>query len=118
MTKGVFRAMNLDDRKREAERIRNKYPNRVPVIVEKASNAKGMPDIDKQKFLVPADLTIGQFIYIIRKRIKLSSDQAIFLFVGDNFMPPAAAIMSQLYEEFKNEDGFLYAVYASESTFG
>jgi GABA(A) receptor-associated protein len=32
---------------------------------------------------VPADLTVGQFIYVIRKRVKLDPDKAIFIFVND-----------------------------------
>ena len=37
----------LDKRKSEAERIRNKYPDRVPVICEKADRSD-IPDIDKK----------------------------------------------------------------------
>lgn len=33
------------------------------------------------RYLVPADLTVGQFVYVIRKRIKLSPEKAIFIFV-------------------------------------
>lgn len=39
------------------------------------------------RYLVPADLTVGQFVYVIRKRIKLSAEKAIFIFV-DNALPP------------------------------
>ena len=39
------------------------------------------------RYLVPADLTVGQFVYVIRKRIKLSSEKAIFIFVK-NVLPP------------------------------
>ena len=39
------------------------------------------------RYLVPADLTVGQFVYVIRKRIKLSAEKAIFIFV-DNVLPP------------------------------
>ena len=39
------------------------------MIVEKAEKSD-ISDIDKQKYLVPADLTVGQFVYVIRKRIK------------------------------------------------
>jgi len=39
------------------------------------------------RFLVPADLTVGQFVYVIRKRIKLSPEKAIFIFVK-NVLPP------------------------------
>jgi len=66
---------------------------------------------------VPSDLTMGQFVYVIRKRIKLNPDAAIFIFVN-NTLPPASAMMSSIYKEHKDEDGFLYVTYSGESTFG
>ena len=107
---------SIDKRKSEAERIRAKYPDRVPVICEKADRSD-IPDIDKKKYLVPADLTVGQFHYVIRKRIKLAPEKALFLFCS-NSIPPNAALMSTVYEEQKDEDGFLYIQYSGESTFG
>lgn len=53
---------------------------------------------------------MGQFVYVIRKRIKLSPEKAIFIFV-DEVLPPTAALMSSIYEEHKDEDGFLYITY-------
>ena len=106
----------IEKRKSEAERIRAKYPDRVPVICEKADRSD-IPDIDKKKYLVPADLTVGQFHYVIRKRIKLAPEKALFLFCS-NSIPPNAALMSTTYEENKDEDGFLYIQYSGESTFG
>jgi hypothetical protein len=75
-----------EKRKAEAERIRAKYPDRVPVICEKADRSD-IPDIDKKKYLVPADLTVGQFQYVIRKRIKLAPEKALFVFCA-NTIPP------------------------------
>lgn len=106
----------LEKRQAEAARIRDKYPDRIPVIVEKAEKSD-IPDIDKKKYLVPADLTVGQFVYVIRKRIKLSPEKAIFIFVK-NVLPPTAALMSSVYEDHKDEDGFLYITYSGENTFG
>ncbi|KAG8466324.1 hypothetical protein KFE25_002080 [Diacronema lutheri] len=106
----------FEKRKAEAERIRLKYPDRIPVICERAEKTD-IPDIDKKKYLVPADLTVGQFVYVIRKRIKLSPEKAIFIFVG-NVLPPTAAMMSSVYEANKDEDGFLYITYSGENTFG
>jgi len=40
-------SLPLDKRKSEAERIRAKYPDRVPVICEKADRSD-IPDIDKK----------------------------------------------------------------------
>nr|GMC80729.1 autophagy-related protein 8F [Ipomoea batatas] len=86
------------------------------VIVERAERSD-IPNIDKRKFLVPSDLTVGQFVFVIRKRIQLSSEKAIFIFV-DNVLPTTGALMSAIYEEKKDEDGFLYVTYSGENTFG
>ena len=51
-------------------------------------------------------------MYVIRKRIKLSPEKAIFIFV-DEVLPPTAALMSSIYEEHKDEDGFLYITYVT-----
>jgi len=106
----------FEKRKAEAERIRQKYSDRIPVICEKVEKSD-IATIDKKKYLVPADLTVGQFVYVIRKRIKLSPEKAIFIFV-DEVLPPTAALMSSIYEEHKDEDGFLYISYSGENTFG
>lgn len=96
----------------------------LQVIVERAESSKSIPDIDKKKwvtwsrwhatessqqprahqqrcmhacrrYLVPADLTVGQFVYVIRKRIKLSPEKAIFIFI-DNKLPPSGACVASV----------------------
>ena len=57
----------------------------LQVIVEKTLNSQ-VPDIDKRKFLVPNDISVAQFMWIIRKRIQLPSEKALFLFV-DKVLP-------------------------------
>src|SRR3954447_16389971 len=79
--------------------------NLLQVICEKVEKSD-IATIDKKKYLVPADLTVGQFVYVIRKRIKLSPEKAIFIFV-DEVLPPTAALMSSIYEEHKDEDGYV-----------
>ncbi|KAI5450316.1 ubiquitin-like protein atg8 [Naganishia albida] len=106
----------FDKRKAEAERIKQKYSDRIPVICEKVKDSD-IAVLDKKKYLVPKDLTVGQFVYVIRKRIKLAPEKAIFIFV-DDVLPPTAALMSAIYEEHHDEDGFLYLAYSGENTFG
>jgi GABA(A) receptor-associated protein len=106
----------FEDRLKESTKIKNKYPDRIPVIVDKQDKST-IADIDKHKYLVPNDLTVGQFVYVVRKRIKIGPEKAIFVFMN-NVLPPTAALLSQMYEEHKDDDGFLYIVYSGENTFG
>jgi len=106
----------LEHRLQESTKIRTKYPDRVPVVVEKAPRSD-IQDIDKRKFLVPNDISVAQFMYIIRRRIQLPPEKAIFLFVG-KVLPQTSLNMGQIYQEHKDEDGFLYIVYSGENTFG
>ncbi|CAO2210720.1 unnamed protein product, partial [Urochloa humidicola] len=39
------------------------------------------------RYLVPVDLTVGQFVYVVRKRINISAKKTIFIFVK-NTLPP------------------------------
>ena len=105
--------------KEEAVRVRTKYPDRIPVIVNRSKSAGSeVPFIDKHKFLVPADLTMGQLQYVIRKRLTLTPDKALFLFVN-NAATPTSSLVSTIYEENKDQDTlFLYVTYAMENTFG
>lgn len=102
----------------ESKRIMSKYNDRIPIICEKAKNAgKDCPDIDKKKYLVPIDLTVAQFIYVIRKRLKLDAEKAMFIFINGQ-LPTNSHIISDLYHLNKDPDGFLYVTYALENTFG
>ena len=108
----------FEERKIESQRVMQKYPDRIPIVCEKSkNNNSSIPLLDKSKYLVPADLTVGQFMYVIRKRIKLNSEQAIFLFVNGT-IPSTSAILYSLYDSCKDEDGFLYITYSGEITFG
>jgi GABA(A) receptor-associated protein len=98
--------------------MRQKYADRIPVICERDERDRSaIPDIDKKKYLVPAELRIGQFSYVIKKRIEIPAQQAMNLFI-DNKIPSAMDSMAHLYELYKDDDGFLYVTYAGEHTFG
>ena len=104
----------LEERCSESQRVLTKYEDRIPCIVEKG---KCKYDIDKEKYLVPNNLTIGQFIWIIRKRIKMKAEEALFLSV-DGCLINTNAFLLSVYHTHKNIDGFLYIDYHSENCFG
>ena len=114
---GDFRSVHtFEARVEESRRIRDRFPGRVPIIVEKAARSD-VPLIDKQKFLVPGDLTLSQFVFVIRKRLALSSEQALFCFIGGT-LPTTGTLLRELYSAFCDKDGVLYVSYSGENTFG
>ena len=108
-------SQTLVERQSESNKLRNKFRDRIPVIVNPGNTRT--PDIDKKKYLVPNDLTFGEFMLIIRKRIKLNEHQALVGFVN-GLLPPMGKRMTELYSESSDQDGFLYVAYSLENTFG
>jgi len=76
----------------------------LKIIVEKAPKSR-ISDLDKKKYLVPNDLTVGQFYFLIRKRIQLRAEDALFFFVN-NQIPPTSATIGALYQVRKREKKF------------
>ncbi|CAN7031831.1 unnamed protein product [Brassica rapa subsp. trilocularis] len=116
MAKSSFKlSCPLEARMGEATRMREKYPDRIPDtcsliicflnsnfdILLLGSKRDSEDDSDDDRYLVPSDLTVGQFKYVVRKRIKLGAEIAVF--VNNTSMPPTAALMSAIYEKHKDE---------------
>ncbi|KAB1202665.1 Autophagy-related protein 8i [Morella rubra] len=100
----------------ESRDILAKYPDRVPVIVERYSKSD-LPEMEKKKYLVPRDMSVGQFIHILSCRLRLAPGKALFVFVKDT-LPQTATLLDEVYGSFRDEDGFLYMCYSTEKTFG
>ncbi|RVE44404.1 hypothetical protein evm_010934 [Chilo suppressalis] len=105
-------------RKEEVTAIKSKFPNKIPLIVERYQKEKSLPTLDKTKFLVPGDITMSQFLVIIRNRMKMKPNQALYLIINNRSMLSMSLTMAQAHEEFCDEDGFLYITYASQEVFG
>ncbi|XP_034739591.1 microtubule-associated proteins 1A/1B light chain 3C [Etheostoma cragini] len=108
----------LETRKDEVCSIRTKFPNKLPVIVERYLREKTLPLLDKTKFLVPFELTLGQFLCLLRNKIALDSTQALFLLVAEKSMSCMSSSMGEVYSRYSDTDGFLYITYASQEMFG
>lgn len=107
----------VEQRQEQYKRVTEAYPNKIPVIVERAPSST-LPAIPKNKFLVPGELTVAQFANVVRKNIKLGMEEALVLYINGS-LQAASAMFSTIYEDLKDqEDGFLYVVYTGESSFG
>ena len=97
-----------------AEHLIHKYPNRVPVEV---SVGEGLY-LDKNKYLVPRTMTVGEFNIVIRKRMnKLKPYEAMFLFIK-NTLPPNMSTFDTLHAQYSENNFMLLMEYRKENTFG
>ncbi|UJR13062.1 hypothetical protein I4U23_000088 [Adineta vaga] len=130
----------LEQRQFESERIRRRYPDRIPVIVEpflisssllttslfrsfssssSSCHETTLNRLENEKFLVPSELSFGQFAYNIRRRLRLRPEHALFFYISSYGKQPSLNTTIQvLYHENKDIDGFLYICYADEKAFG
>jgi len=118
MTNNFKKKHTFEERKTESTKIIAKYEERIPIIVYKDPKCKNLQEINKNKFLAPVDLTLGQFLCVIRKRIELGDAEALFVFVNEETLAPTSKTIGALYNDYKDEDGFLYMLYCSENVFG
>ena len=106
------------DRFSESSQIMLKYSNKFPVICEPGSSL--YPPITKKKYLVAGDVTLGQFIHAIRPRIQnITAEKALFMSVKNgSIIPSISSLICNLYDKYRDPDGFIYITYSLENTFG
>lgn len=107
---------SFEKRFSEANRILKLYPGRIPIICEKSKN-QNLPVMDKVKYLVPYEITISQFITVIRKRLNLHPELSILVSI-EGLVPSSITQIVDIYSEHKHPDGFLYVEYFQENAFG
>jgi GABA(A) receptor-associated protein len=118
----------IEERKSETLKIKNKYSDKIPVIVTK-DHLSQLNNITKEKYLVPFNMTIGQFMSVIREKTSIGQEQAINIFLIDynnnNILASTSASFESLYVQYvekeinhKNYDGYIYLIYTGENVFG
>ena len=99
-----------------ADKILSKYPRRYPILIWKLESDIA---IKRRKFIAPQDITLGQFLYVLRKQlVDFNAAEGLFLFVeSTNMLLPAGDEIGKLWHQH-NVNGFLRLTLAKENTFG
>ena len=100
----------------QVEKFKKKYPDRIPIIVNRYKDCI-LPDLEKNKYLVPKDMKINGFIYVIRRKIEITSEKALFITINGELCP-SNSTLEEIYNKHQNDDGYLYIDYSGEHTFG
>ena len=112
------RTHTFEERREAAAAVRRQHPHRVPVVCQPAATSKLQAPC-KTRYLVPRALAVQQFLFVVRRNAKLSSQEALFLFAGDDYtLTSGTMTIGDLDENRRDADGFVYIFYAEENTFG
>ena len=111
-----FKKQSLEKRTEMSSTVLKKYPDRCTIIVGKR-DGDDLKELDKKKYICPLDINLAQFTYAIRKKLTLKPEKALFFFIN-NKIYQGNTMMSEIYRENKEQDGFVYVIYCLESTFG
>lgn len=111
--------MTFEERKSHSLLLANKFPDKLPIIIQRSKKDKLLKDLDKVKYLVPINITILDCINILRRRLLLNHTTAIYFFnYSHNVLLSPSQSIHELYTKYKDPDGFLYIEYSAENTFG
>ncbi|ORZ21057.1 ubiquitin-related domain-containing protein [Catenaria anguillulae PL171] len=102
-------------RNKKAKMLLEKYPGSTPIICQVDPK---ITNFEKNWFVVPGEMTVGQFMCVLRKRVRMSSTCGLFLFLANGTIPKSAQLLTLVYSQHHDEDGFLYFYVTRENTFG
>ena len=106
------------ERSKQSSSLRKSYPDRVPVIVDRHQSEKILPQLAKQKYLVPGNMTLGNFVSVIREKLPKFGQMSITIFCRNVQIGNMSTTLSEISQKMSDRDGFVYLEYMGESTFG
>lgn len=105
-------------RQKETTIIKERYPHKIPVVVVFSPAIEKYMINSYVKYLLSRELKPSYITLLLRKNIKLDPKKAIFLLSENGTLLPHNAEIGDFYNQYKNEDGYLYIHIYSENTFG
>lgn len=127
-----IKKISFEERKRQSDKILQKYNDKCPIYLSFDSRLLTHITIFERtkkylnKYIVSSDLTLAQFLSIVRKKINFSSYESIYMMIEEykndklksTILASTVSTIGELYNKNKDDDGFLYLKLVKENVFG
>mmetsp|Transcript_1268 Transcript_1268/g.2017 ORF Transcript_1268/g.2017 Transcript_1268/m.2017 type:complete len:122 (+) Transcript_1268:3335-3700(+) len=105
----------FESRRAKSRKILEAHDTKYPLILLQSSSCRFKLPV--QKFIIDGTMTVASLLYTIRKYIWVAPNQGLYLYLNDT-LPMLNSKISELYQRFADEDGFLYFVYSHQEDKG
>ncbi|CAG9332727.1 unnamed protein product [Blepharisma stoltei] len=106
---------SLEERMQKSSQMMNDNQGKIPAILLKAKSCTYKLPV--QKLSIDGSMTMGSLLFALRKYMWLTPSQGLYVYINDT-LPMLNSRLSDLYERYKEEDGFLYLLCAHQEDKG
>ena len=121
-------SVSFNVRREATKNILNKYPDKCPIYLtfDNKLKLKQRAGTNFNKYIINNNLTMGQYMAVLKKRVEMGDKMGLTLFINiykndkltNTILPTLTMSVEQAYNDYKDEDGFLYMTFVAENTFG
>ena len=104
----------IDNVCKTVQELKEKFPKCVPVVVKGGKSIKLSPELKIKKFAVPGTLTIFQFYQKVRNLLKLQDTDCLYFTVNESTNTMMSFTFNEIYEEYKDQNGYISISYHDE----
>ena len=104
----------LEERKKIFNNIQESNPGKIPVVIEEDKSSK-LNDSGTLKFILKREDTISILNYLVRKRLNIlniGQEESSLMFLADKRIISFEISIGEVYDKYKESDGFLYLTYS------
>lgn len=99
------------------EKLKERYPNKVPVIIQRDCLCRDVPELHKKRVFVSKTMLVSHLLYYVRRQLQMPAHRSIYLYVNES-LPMLTQTVGMLHQEEAEDDGILYVFFATEHVFG
>ena len=104
-----------EERTKDFEELQRKHPNKYPIVFEKMPNTN-FEDLNKEKYLIDPELSFRQVNYFVKGKLSLEDEHKnIRFFINGKIPIKSNENVKDIYDKYKQNDGFLYLGYDFKS---
>ena len=104
-----------EERTKDYEDLQRKHPNKYPIIFEKMPNSK-LENLSKEKYLIDPELSFRQVNYFVKGKLLIEDEHKnIRFFINGKIPIKSNENVKDIYDKYKQNDGFLYLGYDFKS---